>query len=280
MLLKILDTPAGEKFVAQTASYRQYMKENVERYPDLIRHIEETSADTGEMKSYNVHMRSGFRQLEYSFVLDHIPKNRQQRILDMGSGVTIFPQTLARSGHIVDAMDPSPNWRLRDPRVQACFNTFYGTDVRYLHQYAEEITGKGMYDIITSVSVFEHLYRRQVSATIRHLITLLKPGGRFIFTVDYAPFPTQKPRRLREHIYWLRNQLTRLTYDEAFTQAEVVSHLLQNLPGKADLGSLRERSRHATPYQDFWSSHMFEGCLHDGNMQYLPLAVCCTVPEE
>jgi len=280
MLLKLLDTPAGGKFLTQTTSYRQYMKDLVEMYPELIVNLGKMSTDINEMKSYNVHMRSGFRQLEYSFVLDHIPKNRQLRILDMGSGVTIFPQTLARLGHQVDAMDPSPNWGLRDPRVQACFNTFYGTDVRYLHQYAEEITGKGMYDIITSVSVFEHLYRRQVSATIRHLITLLKPGGRFIFTVDYAPFPTRKPRRLREHIYRLRNQLTRLTYDEAFTQAEVVSHLLQNLPEKADLGGLREQSRHATPYQDFWTSHMYEGGLHDGNLQYLSLGVCCTVREE
>ena len=116
--------------------------------------------------------------------------------------------------------------------------------------------------------------------TIRHLLTLIKPGGRFVFTVDYAPYPVKKQRDLREHIFRLRNRLTRLTYDEPFARAEVESLVLANLPGKADLGDLREQSKRATPYQDFWTSHMYEGCLHEGNLQYLPLGICCTVPEE
>ncbi|MDD1708095.1 MAG: methyltransferase domain-containing protein [Methanoregulaceae archaeon] len=280
MILRILDTPAGEGFVAQTASYRRYMKDHVERYPGLIGILERTTSPQNEMRLYNIHMKSGFRQLEYSFMLDHIPDHKPLHILDMGSGVTVFPQTLARMGHYVEAMDPCSKWVLRDPDIQGSFNAFYGTDVEYRHQYAEEIGEARRYDLITSVSVLEHLYRRQVAGTIRHLLSLIRPGGRLILTVDYAPHPVTTPSNPRHRLFKLKNRLTRLTYDLAFSQAEVISLILKNLPEKADIDDLRKQSRMATPYRDFWTSHMYNGCLHDGNLQYLPLGICCTVPGE
>ena len=83
MILRILDTPAGETFVAETASYRKYMKEHVERFPELIYRITAIDPRTDELEFYRENMRWGIRQLEYSFILNHLPEKTNLRILDI-----------------------------------------------------------------------------------------------------------------------------------------------------------------------------------------------------
>ena len=90
--LQILDTPAGDQFNRQVESYDRDMKGQALRFPQLIEKVRALGVDPEYFERYNTYMRWGIRTLEYAFVLDNIVHQDGLRVLDVGSGVTIFPR--------------------------------------------------------------------------------------------------------------------------------------------------------------------------------------------
>ena len=66
----------------------------------------------------------------------------------------------------------------------------YGSFVRYEWQ---DLTALGFadnsFDLITCVSVLEHIQAPSDQTALRELVRVLKPGGQLILTVDYEPLP-------------------------------------------------------------------------------------------
>jgi len=287
LLLQILDTPAGEQFDYQVKSYKQYMSNDVLRFPELIAKIKKIEEDTQNFENYSIYMKWGIRKLEYSFILDNLVPNDDLNILDVGSGITILPHVISRIGCKVDALDPAPEWKLATTEIGQIYNRFYDSDVNYINDYVFSIQGNELYDRIISVSVLEHLPSSEIGRTLDKIIALLKPGGRLIFTIDYCPrvkyhqFLINRIRgvctiisKIRALKKWfsLRTDVPFGPYSYYDFRRMIYNHL----PGRGNLIKLWRKDKEATSYETFWSSHAFEGCLYEGYRSYLALGISCT----
>lgn len=279
--LQLLDTPAGQTFDRQVARYTQHVSEYVLRFPQLVERIKKSGEDSGYFERYGVYMRWAIRKLEYAFVLDSLVPDDGLKVLDVGSGVTILPHVLSRMGCIVDALDPAPEWKLGTTEIGQLYNSFYDSDVRYINDHVHSIQEDELYDRVTSVSVLEHLARREIGRTLDKMVSLLKPEGRLILTIDYCPRATYSRFKV---INWIVPAVRRrlgLHIEAAqggFSYDDFRTLIYDHLPGRCDLSKLWRQDRLATSYEEFWSSHAFDGCLYRGYRPYLALGICCTKP--
>lgn len=279
IMMQLLDIPAGERFDRQVASYTCYMSKEVLRFPELIEKIKKSGEDTQYFENYSVYMRWAIRKLEYTFMLDNLLPDDSLKILDVGSGITILPHILSKMGCKVDALDPAPNWKLATTEIGQIYNSFYDSDVSYINDYVHSIQGKELYDRIISVSVLEHLPKKELRKTIEKIFTLLKPGGRLIFTIDYCPRVNYSRfeiinRILRgvRRLFGLHVEVTQ----GGFSYNDFRRLIYNHLPGDGDLQELWRQDRTAISYQKFWQSHAFDGCLYRDHRPYLSLGICCT----
>lgn len=106
-------------------------------------------------------------------------------MLDVGSGVTFFPLYLRQSlGVGVECLDVDPTYPDRMQRFCELLNVeplipFHVDDVTNdLH------LGDRLFDVVTSISVLEHLPADTWEAVVGRLWRLVRPGGRLILTFD------------------------------------------------------------------------------------------------
>jgi 2-polyprenyl-3-methyl-5-hydroxy-6-metoxy-1,4-benzoquinol methylase len=112
------------------------------------------------------------------FIASQSPEERPN-VLDLGCGLGRHATAFAQAGFSVTATDSSEN------------------AVSHLRKWAEELAlpirvevcdvlggnlSKESFDIVLSYNVIYHGYRREFAAAIRHVHSLLKPGGLFYFT--------------------------------------------------------------------------------------------------
>lgn len=288
MKIQLLDTPAGERFNRQAASYTQYMSREVLSFPNLMKNIKKSGEDTQYFERYSVYMRWGIRKLEYAFVFDNLQLDDSLKVLDVGSGVTILPHILSRMGCQVDALDPVPDWRLAITEIGQLYNSFYDSDVNYINEYVFSIQGRELYDRVISVSVLEHLPKKEIGRTLDKMVTLLKPGGHLILTFDYCPRTIDFRFEIINKIMRRLNQFGKMDIllptlgirvsKGGFSYSSFRRLIYNHLSGRGDLSDLKRQDKMATSYQKFWSSHAFEGCLYQGYRPYLALGICCTKP--
>lgn len=119
-------------------------------------------------------LRINERAVEFSFALREINKLSITTVLDVGSGTSPFPATLAYCGYLVTAVD-----NVRDYWPQGMYNHhFYVLDDDIRHPSIDR-----KFDVITCVSVLEHIPEFLDAA--RGFSSLLKPNGYLILTCPY-----------------------------------------------------------------------------------------------
>ena len=115
------------------------------------------------------------RPVEYGFALRWLATLCPERVLDVGSGLSAWPELVADCGYCVTAIDePSQYWRGR-----VAFN-------RHYYVIRDDITRPrlaGQFDCITCISVLEHILDHH--AAMRGMFSLLKVGGHLLLTFPY-----------------------------------------------------------------------------------------------
>lgn len=107
-----------------------------------------------------------------------VGRHRPRRALDIGCGVGRLTERLASEITLIDAFDIAPQMIMRAER-----NTSLG--VRYRIGDGRHIPFQGdHYDLIYSVTVFQHLPQGVMRDYIVQAIERLASGGRLVFTVS------------------------------------------------------------------------------------------------
>jgi SAM-dependent methyltransferase len=133
------------------------------------------------------------RKLEYAFAATQFECIEHEasgplRVLDVGCGVVPLCNWMSRRGHHVTAIDPSESDIdvLRRNQV----NAFYDSDVAYEVGRAEGLRFEdGSFDVVTCISVLEHLAPGNDRLALWEIARVLKPGGKLILTFDVSPPP-------------------------------------------------------------------------------------------
>lgn len=138
------------------------------------------------------------RLWEYPWAILHTNLQPESKVLDIGSGHSLFPLYLAGKSNYVDSIDTD---RYTMQRISPTLAQICGVKVNYAVGDALDLAKPdNAYDYVFCISMLEHLeeerhnrayvnYHRQKldRKAIRECLRVIKPGGRVILTLDYAP---------------------------------------------------------------------------------------------
>ena len=141
---------------------------------------------------------------EYPWGFLQIPDFRGLDVLDVGSGLSLFPMYLAKLGAYVTSIDlDSAQMNLLAPFLAKLLEV--DSNMRYEVGDATHIDyPSGVFDYVCCVSVLEHIPRGLDVTAIREMLRVLKSNGKLIATVDWSDNPRN------QHSYRLQDVLTRL----------------------------------------------------------------------
>jgi SAM-dependent methyltransferase len=129
------------------------------------------------------------RLWEYPYAYHHLERlrtewreDRAPRIVDLGSGVTFFPFSLARLGYRVTCADIDPVCVTDIPRAARAVTATPGSVDACLIQGDRLPFADGEIDALYCISVLEHIPNPE--QTLSEISRILKPGGLFILTID------------------------------------------------------------------------------------------------
>jgi len=156
------------------------------------------------------------RAVEYPWVVEQLAGIRRGRILEIGGALSGLQFVLASMGHEVHNADPfvdygDGHYDLDPLAFHERMNNAFRTSVTLHRTTVPQLTLLEKFDAVLCVSTIEHLTPEQCEETMRAAVSMLKPGGLVVLTVDLflniAPFTS----RLTNHwgsnfsIAWLQS---------------------------------------------------------------------------
>ena len=119
------------------------------------------------------------------------------RVLDTGSGSSYWPMFLARHGYEVEVNDSGAYGSIEATLIAQCvqFSTKFHPIRIPLHVEPCEAMGSipdHTFDVVTCVSVIEHVDARDYEAALREHYRVTKPGGLILMTSDFFPDANRK----------------------------------------------------------------------------------------
>jgi SAM-dependent methyltransferase len=178
---------------------------------------------------------SDTRLLEYPWVYEALELSPGMRVLEIGGSNSGFQFVLDRAGCSVVNVDPGKaargvGWPVT-PEFTAKLNRRFDAGVELRNCFIEDAKlADDSFDRALSISTIEHIPRTEIPGILEHVRRVLKPGGRFVITVDLfldlAPFTDVTENRwgTNVEIRWLVEQsgleLVVGTPEELFGYAE------------------------------------------------------------
>jgi 2-polyprenyl-3-methyl-5-hydroxy-6-metoxy-1,4-benzoquinol methylase len=159
---------------------------------------------------------SGTRAFEYPWAYYAAELDAPKKVLEVGGSLSGLQFVLSREGHDVTNVDPGMAAAGRgwpsDQQSIARLNGWFGTSVRLQPTTIGQANlPDNDYDVFLAISVLEHLPEGDVLEVMEHANRCLKPGGRFIITLDlFLNLEPFSPRITNE---WGRNQDVRWLVD-------------------------------------------------------------------
>lgn len=132
------------------------------------------------------------RVFEYSWILFNLNERQDISVIDIGAGVCPLPICLADRKFKVTTIDSHPLIRKEENRKK--WNEWgyldysrYRTNIQSLNIDFQKFRPSELFDVIYSVSVIEHLSRKDRKNIIKKSACILKKGGELLLTVDIIP---------------------------------------------------------------------------------------------
>jgi len=154
---------------------------------DLLRLIMDVSRNR-----LGFYTKTSIRAIEYPWMVEKIAGVKIGRIADIGAGVSPLPIVLGQIGYSVTTidfhqivrdlnnLDDWNEWGFLD--YSKLISGIQSHNINVLHYHPHE-----KFDLIYSVSVVEHMPRKTWEQVLQWAAKWLKPGGRFILTLDLIP---------------------------------------------------------------------------------------------
>jgi len=137
------------------------------------------------------------RRFEYPWTFHAADLSQPRTVVELGGSLAGPQFVLARLGHRVINVDPGLEadglgWPVDQANIDR-LNAWFGTDVRLINTTLDRAgLADESVDVMFSISVLEHLTQAELTLVMRHAGRCLRPGGRFIITLDLflnlAPF--------------------------------------------------------------------------------------------
>lgn len=170
------------------------------------------------------------RCLEYPLVFEHLDFAHGGRLLDVGSGRSIFPLFVAvntsvraialdQSGWVRWQREMAERFKRRGLLKNSHFEVVVG-DARGLCFTDDH------FDYISSISAIEHIEGDGDTAAIRELSRVLKPGGRLVLTVPFN-YQCYKEFWISENTYTLAYRGTPLFYQRHYDDEALWRRLIE-----------------------------------------------------
>lgn len=280
--MKILISKNREQYERDTRHYRESFEPLVEEFTRGISRIPELR-EHPVFRYYTATMRWPIRQLEYSYVIGEVTKRNWQRpvTLDVGCGVTPFAFCISRIlGAEAIALDSEPDLlRL----MKGYQEQLFGQEIQYVSSDLRSVPFPDeSFDVVSSISVIEHLQRGTDLDAITELLRTVKTGGMLLLTVDFtsdyrrrASHWLYRIRKLVEHLgrgkfefiigrasRIARNVETQTAETGPYSREKIYEAIVPRfkLDAKVDLEPI-----FLEDIRSFWSRHWFPECGYSRN---------------
>jgi SAM-dependent methyltransferase len=138
---------------------------------------------------FAIQTNSTTRRYEYPWAYYAAELGSHKKIVEIGGGLSGFQFVLSREGHEVVNVDPGMaatgiGWPCDEANIRK-LNSWFNSSVILKNTTIDKANlPDDHYDLFFSISVLEHLPEPELQTVMAHAYRCLKPGGRFILTLD------------------------------------------------------------------------------------------------